>query len=75
MDLCTVNKTLLSVVFWGHMFISLTPDVTVQWLAYTSESSLEVRSLPFRFSNQNFVWISHLPSHATCPAHLILLDL
>jgi hypothetical protein len=31
-------------------------------------------SLPFRFSDQNFVRISHL-SLSTCQAHLILLDL
>jgi hypothetical protein len=31
-------------------------------------------SLPFRFSDRNFIYISHL-SHATCPVHLILIDL
>jgi hypothetical protein len=31
--------------------------------------------LTFRFSDQNFVRISHLPVRATCTAHLILLDL
>jgi hypothetical protein len=31
-------------------------------------------SLPLRFSDQNFVRISH-PMRPTCPIHLILLDL
>jgi hypothetical protein len=32
-------------------------------------------SFPFRLSNQNFARISHLHMLATCPTHLILLDL
>jgi hypothetical protein len=32
-------------------------------------------SLTFMLYNQNFLCISHVPIHATCPAHLILLDL
>jgi hypothetical protein len=28
-------------------------------------------SLPFRFPNQNFVRIAHLPIHATCPTHSV----
>jgi hypothetical protein len=32
-------------------------------------------SPPFQISNQNVVCISPLPTHAVCPAHLILLDL
>jgi hypothetical protein len=32
-------------------------------------------SLPFRFPDQNFVCVSHGHMHATCPAHLIHLDL
>ena len=32
-------------------------------------------ALPLRFPHQNFVYISPLPIRATCPAHLILLDL
>jgi hypothetical protein len=31
-------------------------------------------SLPFMLCNQRFVRISHLRMRATCPAHLILLD-
>ena len=32
-------------------------------------------SLSLRFPHQNPVYVSPLPIHATCPAHLILLDL
>jgi hypothetical protein len=32
-------------------------------------------SHPFRFSHQSTVSISHFPLHATCPAHLTLLDI
>jgi hypothetical protein len=32
-------------------------------------------SLSVRFLHQNSVHGSHLPIHATCPSHLILLDL
>jgi len=31
-------------------------------------------SLLFRFSDKNSKCVSHLPMHATCPAHLILLE-
>jgi len=31
--------------------------------------------LPFRFSDHKFLCIFHLTTHATCPAHLIILDL
>ena len=40
---------------------------------FTSRSSKW--SLSFRFPHQNPVCTSPLPLHATCPAHLILLDL
>jgi hypothetical protein len=32
-------------------------------------------SLPFRFSDQDILRISHLPIRATCPSPLILLDM
>jgi hypothetical protein len=32
-------------------------------------------TLSFGLPNQNFVRIAQLPMHATCPAHLVLLDL
>jgi len=32
-------------------------------------------SIPFRFSDQDFIYVSHLSMHATCPAQLNLLDL
>jgi len=41
---------------------------------FPSTTRSSVWSVPFRFSDQNFVRVSHLPMHGKCSVHLIVID-
>jgi len=66
-------------LFWAQSVQSTTShSISLRFVLILSSNLRLVSSfwsLPFRFSAQNFIRISHVFIRATWPAHLILLDL